>query len=56
MKNLLNIATIVGFLTILIGAALADSEATVVPVSVISIGLSITIISLITNRIKGEKR
>ena len=57
MKNLLNLTTLVGFIIILIGAAFADSEAIVVPVSVISIGLFITIISLITNkRIKGEQR
>lgn len=50
MKNILQGATIIGFLTILIGAALADSENAVIPVSVISTGLIITAISLIASK------
>lgn len=50
MKNILQGATIFGFITILIGAALADSNNQVVPVSVISIGLVITAISLIITK------
>lgn len=56
-KNLIRIATIVGLLITLIGAAFAESEMIAVPVSVMSVGLFITTISLIANnRIKGEQR
>lgn len=56
-KNLIRIATIVGLLITLIGAAFAESEMIAVPVSVMSVGLFITTISLIANnRMKGEQR
>lgn len=56
MKKVFQIATLVGLLITLIGAAFADSESIVTPVSIITIGLFITVISLINYNRIGETR